>query len=685
MTTESRLASATNFDDGSPRRVDFPGQGTAPDTSVPSTQQEADTTFIHRVLDKVEKRRSAISPLHYRMDADYAMWRLDPFRPNVDEGIEQDDAYTSNTPRNVADKITSMVGAAKRLIRIKNDASQDDVVEANNNAERLAIGMLDIANRRLVETGKPALQDQLAWMAVVRGGWIATRALLTRDALGETKVDITPIDGRNLMVQFGADEPIWAAIVTLRNRAQIHDEYPDFEFNSANTEGEADTQSSVTDYYWWEQVPDEGKQYMNAVIIDTQFAKRPTNTFATRFPIVARAVGSNPIIANFDIKQGDRSTTVQGIEDFGESIFAPIRAITRFKNRMTTYSMALTAKTVQGIMKVYSADGTKELPEGALVKGDAVSLSTLNQEELALLDVPKTTQDAQILLGIITDDENDGTLPPAAFGILQGAESGRALQMLRSNMGERVIPRLDVVQAVLKGSIDNLFGQYKTNQFEPLKVRGRTFTNEDFDRFIKPEDIQEHGEVEIKLLAELPQDRQEKMQIATMAAQRDPVTGLPIFSHKTIWDEVLEVQDSSLEMQRIHAELASTSSPRLSLALQLEAAVQEGDRNAAFVIIQELETLETDRHMQEIAKQAAFAASFQTDPNQAAVDGPNGPQGEGGGGRTPQRPTAGLRPETSPLSGTPLGAGLPNPNPGNATNDVRQRAAAINIEVPTRF
>jgi len=649
--------------------------------------------LIHRIKERVENRRQAISPLHSRMDSDYSMWRLDPFKPNINEGIAQEDAYTSNTPRNVADKIVSLVASAKRLIRVDNDASMEEAAEANNNAERLAIGIIEAANDRLVKRGEAPLQDQLAWNATVRGGWVAARGILTISPMGKTEVDIKPIDPRHLIIEFGADGPLWAGIVTQRTRAMIKDEYPGFSFNDASDENETN-RSRVIDYYFWETEPETGRKiYMNAVVVDDQFAKTPTDTLAVEFPIVARAVGSNPMVANFDIQSGDQSRVIEGIRDFGESIFAPIRATAEFKNRITTYAMQLTALAAQGIKKVQSADGTKGLPD-ELEKGDVVKVSTLNQEDVTLLEVPQLSRDAQVLLGIITDDESDGTLPPAAFGILQGAESGRALQMLRSNMGERVIPRIVAVESVLQGCLENMIAQFELG-FPAIEVRGRTFDRQPFDRPIEQQDIEGHGRITVKLTAELPEDRQEKWQLATLARQADPVSGLPLHSWKTVQDEILQTQDSLLEKQRIYAEQAGNISPLLKLAVSLEAAWKEGDQNAAHQILQEIETLEREREMQKFAQEFAFFQAMNGDPNAdssvATSTGgtpparagaqPSGGQGGANQG-TPSRPTAGLRPETAPLSGTPLGEGGPNPNPGNQLNAIRQRAAEIGLELP---
>lgn len=706
MTTASRLDEARDFDSGRPFEA-APADQLSPE--IPQDMRELDNIFIHRIKERVENRRQAISPIHSRMDSDYSMWRLDPFKPNINEGIAPEDAYTSNTPRNVADKVVSLVASAKLLIRVDNDTSMESTAEANNNVERLAIGLLEAGNDRLVKRGEAPLQDQLAWTATVRGGWVAARALLIMSPMGETEVDIKPIDPRHLIIEFGVDGPLWAAIVTQRTRAMIKDEYPGFSFNDNSEENETN-RSRVLDYYFWEIEPETGRKiYKNAVIIDDLFAKRPTDTMTTEFPIIARAVGSNPVIANYDIQEGDQTRIIEGIRDFGESIFAPIRATAVFKNRVTTYAMQLTALAAQGIKKVASSDGTKGLPD-ELEKGDAIKISTLNNEDVTLLEIPQLTRDAQILLGVVTDDESDGTFPPAAFGILQGEESGRALQMLRSNMGERIVPRLVAVESVLQGCIENMVAQFELG-FPPITVRGRTFDRQPFDRPIELKDIKGHGRVTVKLTAELPEDRQEKWQIATLSRQPDPVTGLPLASWKTVQDEILQTQDSLLEKQRIYAEQAANSSPLLALAIQLEAAWQEGDQNAAHQLLQEIETLERERQMKQFAQEFAFFqamnGSQQADSSvataaagqpqgrpqagsaapgsgmagSAPVGQPQGAQPSGGQG-TPRRPTAGLEPETQPLSGTPLGVGGLNPNPGNMLNELRQRAAAIGLELP---
>ena len=704
---ERALAEAPIFDAGRSRRNRAP----PPDDD---DQRAADREWISHREEAIDNRRIAMQPLWARMDADYSDgYRQDPYNPPASDGIDAQDVYTDNAPRTLSDRVVGAITMALPLVRVQNEGDDKDQREINNAAESLALGMLGMANKRALKAGKPSVQAQLSWSAPNRGAWCIGRALLLKDRDGETIVDGKVFDPRNVVMQLTEDEPLWIAFLSQRNRADIRDEYPDFRFddNDEPREDQEDRQS-VTDYWWREDetvVDAEGnpvlnedgtpiilRHYLNAVWTGDQFLKRRQDTFAEMFPIIPRAIGSNPGVANFDIRGGDdsQSRTIPGIEDFGDSVYGPNRRITKLFNRVMSLSQNMMAKASKGVYVHPSTMGDKTLDEPPTA-GSEVPVATADDESLELLPTPEMTNSHQALIGTTSEAKIHGGLPLQSSGILQQAVSGRALNIMRSAEVQRVMPFLIPVQSCLEGMVEAWFAQYKTGRYRPLRVSGTGRDRVFFDREIPPDALEgqnpqtgepmTHGPVTVKLVADFPEDRMEKWQIVAIANQPNPQTGEPVLSTQSIRDDVLEMQDADLERTRVFGQLARFSDPIIMLLMQREGALADGDQETvAFLEHRIRQQMERDA-MQEAAQRFAFIQAMGTDPMAAAAAGIGGQGGRQNGAGGPGGPgglnaqgsqrnvTSDMRPETMPLSGTVLG------QPGAASED-DQRLAAIGLE-----
>ena len=669
------------------------GQAREFDPGVPSAQRtfsQEETgakgrKFIQDVLTRVDESRESVDSLWSRMDADYSTYRGDEFRPDPEEGISQDDAYTSNQPRVDADAVVGYGTSARRIIRVIDDDSQRDIRDANSNAERFAVGVLDLGDRKQMRgRGKRTVQEQLMWYATVRGGYAAARALLIKDEDGETDVEIQPLDPRHLLVQFGSTEPVWAAYLTMRSRTSLTAEYGiKWDGDENNLDGAR--QNRVIDYTYRVKNPAphfEGRKsrflYVNCVIVNNRFAKRPAPTFSTVFPVIIRAVGSNPGVASFDLRyETGESRAIPGHEDFGESIFAANRNIIRTKNRMFTYGVNLTAKAAQERFKVFSNTGTFRLPDNPADKGSEFHLSRNQGQDVESVPVQQLSRDIQWLNAGIQMDITGGGLPEIAKGIIQGAVSGSALQIAGESITRLVDPPMKAVESCLEGIVEALIGQYETGGYEPVRVRGRTYDSVRFDRFIEPQSLKDHGPLTVELLPKLPRDDQAMWQMAAFAATAG-IDGEPLAGSQYIRENIIKMQDPDLERERIYASMAIKMDPMVLLATQIGAAVKEGEMEIAQTLAIQLKRMQRKQEMEDMAMEMAFAAQFGQAPVATAAQGmgaigPAGNPGVGGGG-TPQSPTANMSPEVAPLSGTMFGQ--PNASPEAGINGLTPRPGA---------
>lgn len=653
-----------------------------------------DQAKIQKILERVDRKEQVFLKRTEIMDDEYAWgWKNVRFNPPAIEGIPQKDAVTTNFPKILARKVSNLVGFADRIIRVEDDADNQEFRDQNNATERLAIGMLENSDERLLNSGmKGSVQGMNGWFATVRGGWIASRALLIKDSKGNTIEDIEPIDPRNIVFEKGKGEPLWAAIVTQRSKQDIRDEYPNFIFDSEdpvrNVEDDNDENVRVVDYYWKGTKRDgkgmEGK-YLNAVVINNQFAKKATDTHAEKFPVIIRLIGNNPGVMNYTLKddiEGVRE--IPGLEDVGDSVFAALKHTKPQVDRLASYRMALTAKAVQGTMKVYSRDGTKELDQDPFESGAELNLSRDNQEDVDLVPIAQLTADTAQLEAELRLDEANAGLSEPALGRTNSPVSGAALQILTQADAEVVSPYIKAVESLMLGCLEALLAQYETGKYKTIHVRGKTHNDIPFNRPIAPDDIKNHNRLSVELVQVQPHDDVALWQAAQLASTPD-AQGMSLVSKQYAATKIARVQDYDLEKTRMFAAQARMSSPAAMWLTQLEAAHRTGDPNVVAFVEQELQRELEKREMEDIAMRAAFMQQFAQDPTQAAAGGMGGgmPQGAPNGASVQADPLSATVPIDSALfaqAGRPGVSREPSPDAGFNTTAPRNGAEAAGLE-----
>jgi len=124
--------------------------GRSPDR-IRSTDDDA-----RKVADRVASRFRDEQPVFDRFDRDWDLWVLERWNPDSEDSISPEDAYTTNAPRVLAQKIIAFISATELIVRVPNDDAPKPQETLNDSAESLAIGMLKLADERLRRGGKPA-------------------------------------------------------------------------------------------------------------------------------------------------------------------------------------------------------------------------------------------------------------------------------------------------------------------------------------------------------------------------------------------------------------------------------------------------------------------------------------------------------------------------------------------------
>lgn len=558
-----------------------------------------DTDLARALTTRIEKAFQDSQLVFDRMDEDYDLWTLKKWQPAAEDSISPEDAYTTNAPRVLAQKIIAFIAGTELIIRVPNDDATEPQEKVNDTAETLAIGMMKAADDRLTRRGSPPLVDSLALFTTVRGHYAAVRALLRKGEEG-TFADILPLDPRHLVIGWGEDEPTWAAYRMSWTKAELARMYPDY------FPVQGDASLDVTPHFvyeYFEKVPARPNpmgvspferrkyQYVAGTICQNKFLKPLHDTFALHFPIVAVPVDAQPQLSPTE-KGGDLS------KDFGESIFAENRHVWDVLNRATSYTIDLTAKASDPRHKVRSSDGTMTLEEGATEKGAEIPLSTANQEDVESFQEADLNRAAGLMLELLKSDAVAGGMPPQAFGLLDRPLSAVALRQLGSNIEHRVMPRMRAITLAIEMSLSNLLEQYETGGFDPFPVSGRRLGGARFaGKLIEPQELIGRDPVEVSMQLALPEDLSTIWSIAQMSMS-PTAAGEPLSSLEWTREHILRMPSHNI-IRRQNLEVMARAQDPLAQTMELfNAALEAQDMPLASILYDKLRITALQRQVE---------------------------------------------------------------------------------------
>ncbi len=653
--------------------------------------RESKSKVARRLTDKIERKFEKKQPVIDRMDQDYQRYKMTPFVPSQEEALDEEDAYTTNLDRVSADKAARFIGSAERIIRTVKDSADKQRNLANENLEKFAIGVLSHVDERLDARGELSVQDQLAWYSPVRGQHVVMRSLLTKDSRGETVPEMLPMDPRNFVFEKGDDELEWCAYRMVRTRDDIQARYPKFRFEQPaqnvqdREQGSGAARETLYDYYetrrdkvtitdpqTQQEMTLTVKTYWNAVIVphENRLAKPFHNTHAVHFPVIVRAAGLNPGIAPFvtlNDELGEEEVD-DTLKEQGDSIFALTRQITPFLNRVTSYNMKLTAMAADPSIVHQSSDGTASYDQSVFQKGSEVPTASSNQEEVAVLEPPKTGVDAQLLLTRVLDDYHAGGPSPIGLGAFPpGGLSASAIRLFGNSESERVGPFLRPVVSCILGALNAQIAQFETGSYRPIQVVGKSLSGP-FEDTIKAEDLRGHGLLSVELVPILPTDDNLKW-ITAQIATAPNANGEVMTSMQYAREDILKIQDSELEDSRIRLSQAKNAAPVLTLIEMMEAALRANEREKAQYLQGRIQQLLLQEKIEFMALLQAFGMGMDG-PLQTAAQGMGGQNG-GGGQQTAQGP--GPRPEMASVQNF-RGPFTPSPTAGQNSTAARPGA-----------
>ena len=624
------------------------------------------------------------------MDDDFDRWSLKPYAIDEDNDgvIAPEDAYTTNNPRVLAGKIIAFLESTKELIRIPYTTEKEDQENANSNAERLAIGFRDIADKRLIRRGQGKAKNQLAWASTVRTGRIFLRGLLLKNERGDTVPDMLPFDPRHTVVRFGAEEPEWVAVRKIQSRREIRTRFTGFKFSDDREElgDDFNEHSPAFDIYFRRRNPDFDKDdkesmpftYWNGVLVSSKWARKPEELFTTRFPIAVVATDSTMPLSPTE-------TEDQPFLQEGSSIFAENRGIWDTKNRLGSYANHL-AHLAADPPKVFSSiEGETELEDGTGEAGSVVNLATANDESLTNMVTADLNNASSLINQIVRTDELGGSLPPQAFGVNEGGVvSAVGLRQLGLNIEQKVIPRMEAIAEAVEYCLETMMFQYDSGEYEPIEVIGRDFRGQRFQSLIKPDAIKDRQRLQVELRLALPQDEQQRWAIAQMASQQTSF-GEPLGDIDFIREEILNMPDPGFVTRQNDQTLAWQATPLAQILKLFRATIESGDEQLQAITFDQVQLTALQQTTQmnvQIAQlmqmaQGIGVANGAGQPGQPQGAGPQqaltGGLGNPGTGAPGVAEVTGIGNQASPVAGANAG------QPRQGQSEQAQRLQAIGL------
>ena len=516
---------------------------------------------VEDIISLVDSHYDSTEPLRQRMDNDHNLYRLSAY--DAGDGYQ---SYTSNEPQTYADKIIAWLADADKIFRIPPAGNPRNSRERNNDKERFIIGSFKSADERIIRRLQPSLQDQLSWYITLRG-WYAGRALLVKTDNESTHVDITPWDPMHTYWGTDSEGIAWACYKVKKTRAEIETQY------SVKLGEERIDEDGIDVYDFYDRED-------NFVAIPHRFIKKRTKHGGMCVPVFLGPVGANPLVQSLEW-----SSIEDTVEDYGESVYKSTRDLYDNHNFMMSVMLEMTARSRKQGLKILSRDGSKTLEEDPYQEGTEISLA--QGEDVTPLGLMEVAKETGVYMSMVSGELQRGSIPHSVYGQLEFQLSGFAINTLRQGVESVLSPRILAMENAYKQICNLLCDQYSSGAFSSIELSGRDNNRMYFSETITPDRIKEGGDVEISIVARLPQDDMSKYSMAQIAREGQT----PLMPDLWIRDNILGVQDADQTEDAIKEQLAERSLPEAGLWSLYQAALKQGRDDLAQFYLGELQAM----------------------------------------------------------------------------------------------
>ena len=629
---------------------------------------------IQDLESQILNRKRDMKPRDQRMDLWHSMYLLiDEFQSAKASGLVK---FISNEPRSIVDLGVNVMARHPLRPRIPMTYAQtDDEREDYGLIEHGIKGAIHDIDRQMNKRGLPSSRKIAAWQLLLRG-WAACRIELVKDP---SPLDYEPWDMRFVLPLFDRRGLHSTIYETMTNWADVLEAYPAVAEQLQRTQGSVygeDLGMWVYQYEFWDRgykavavtTPKKrelssGRSTRRGAQGDLIWAEAPSlhkhkdENDQPTIPVIIVPTHGLPF---FNTPKSVRSGQIgrspaeimsstpaqlpvwkkQGgwVADQGRSILAAVEETVPDFNELVSQIWQVMDDEVGGTYAHYSLDGQKK---DIVIGRGAVNPMKL-QDRLERIPPMLASPDTYRLVELIGIQIQQGTIDQK---LLRGLEQFQGSGFLRSQMENAAMnalgPWVDSFDFYHSELAQSVLNQLYHKRGQAFQVMAEGSDRRLFKMEFGPESVKELHFIEMKSKPALPDDLAVRVNIATQLAN----PARPLASIQTIFDKVLEWEDSEREKKLLFDDLADLD---------------------PLVVLLRMQNRMIERGLPEIAKifgQQAFSQAFLLQ----AVTSRMQQQASGGGG-VPGRPNeggAGLG-MTGPEAAPPETAGIETGRTGQA-------------------
>ncbi len=446
--------------------------------------------------------------------------------------------WVSNEPKVFYDTTCALISGNTPRFRLPLTINfEADEKMRMNKAERFLIGVWRMLDERQYRRGETFWLHDFAYWVI--SGWYAVFTAVVKEG-SEVKFVADMFDPMTVYPEWDADglkQCVRTFEVDRRTAVAMVTEWQGKGLQVNFLEPGEDKVKIIN--YWRRDKNKTKSEIRNCILVAGQVVKPMTiHKEFDHIPIHVGAVGIP-----------DRGS--EGWQSrFGESIIAPNRDVYQYENFIMSLEATILTETAYPNIVTKTQSGAPAV-KAEDVRGYGQQIPLRLNETIELLKHAATPQEANMLGAFLARQRQKGSFADTVYGSTPGYEvSGFALSQYNAAIKYKLAPYLNTMQRVMGNIARDFLEQYRKSKFPGIKLptvnmqdmkKGLVYVEE-----FKPEDVPEVTYVDVTIPIVSAIDKTQQILFARQAIQPPQ-----LLSRETLWDEVLDVQDSDQEYARI--------------------------------------------------------------------------------------------------------------------------------------
>jgi len=565
-----------------------------------------------------DDKRTALKPIHDRMDVDEALYYLKPYKMMSLEDPRKEMPDVVNVTLN------DCLLYAVKTISILGGASMQAVIEGHKLTDKQG-SLIEQFLEDLYYTIDEWLENRGIWglgafvdEQIMLRGHVGARPCLRIGEDGSLVPDVTPLDTRFFAPELGTTGIVWGAPWFSQTKEEIEREYNKPGDNPPRVEG---SDNEVVDFWNSEE---------NKVFVQKQVVRSVPNTYG--YPPFIYAV----------VHAGSMFYSKDAVEHRGESILWANRSLWHEKNSAATILKTL---TVQGLFAALQYETSKP-GQAPKPKKSPYAPRTIHPVEkgggfraMPVTDIKRATT---LFYSILEADLQRGSLAAIDYGTLNFPLSSLAMAKLTGSRNDIFLPRVNT-KATFYQALSRMMIKQCIALNQPILLGQSGSENE-----YRPADLAGDYTIKYRFFTESAEQR-----IADLTMAKD---ASPFYSRETIRREYLKDKDPDGEEIKKKSEEAERVDEVVFLYRRARKLIEPVKQNEkvpfqnkveAFLLGQRIATILTQRRsMGQLSPletsgfpEVQAARGRQSEPAPASEQGAGGAEGGASAGKVAQRPS----------------------------------------------